>query len=94
MARKQTPLPTMEDEFEVPEVVQQAADNYKKASVAKSRAGEKFNGAKESLIGVMKDMEIKRVRIEEDGNSKWIVLDEKDVLKIEKVATKPVASAE
>jgi hypothetical protein len=75
----------MEDEFEVPEAVQDAADAYSKALTAANKAKAKFNGAKEAAIEAMREEGIDRVRIQTDKGEKWLTILEEDKLKLEKI---------
>ena len=66
----------------IPEAVEAAAEKYVKALRAKNKAAERVNTDKESLIETMRQHDIKRLRIDE--GAKVLVLEEKDVVKIEK----------
>lgn len=82
---RQDALPTMEDEFEVPKPLQDAADKYRKALLVKSRATEDCTGKKTNLIEQMQEHHIDRVRVlTEGGGDEILVLEEKEVIKIEK----------
>lgn len=79
------PLPTMEDEFEMPEEVQSAAEAYSKALTAKNKATSNFNVAKDNAIAAMREEGIDRVRIQTSSGEKWLTVDVQDKLKLEKV---------
>lgn len=80
-------LPSMEDEFEVPEIVQLAATGYKKANAAKAKATSKFTESRDSLIEAMREKNVERVRIEmTNGVEKWLWIEE--LLKIKQETVK------
>lgn len=84
------PLPTMEDEFEIPAEVEVAANECKKSAVSKGKANARYKAAKEALIEAMREHGIERVRIEVgNGNEKWLVLKEQDVIREETIKHKP-----
>lgn len=91
MARKQTVLPTMEDVDDDPNVTPETnkiAERYKCASIAKSKAGDKYKSVKEELINHMREHGIERIRIVIDGNAKFYVLNFKEEIQektVEKV---------
>lgn len=69
----------------VPQVVQNACDEYMKTMRAKNKATEKMNAAKDNCIATMKENSCNRVRVDDGG--KWLVLEEHDALKTEKIKT-------
>lgn len=82
---RQTPLAGMEDEFQVTEAVQEAADEYRKRLASKNTATGKFNTAKESLIAAMRADGVEKVRVlAKGGGAEIIKLNSTDKLKIEK----------
>ena len=84
-AKTQKPIETMEDEFEVPEAVQEAAESYTKALTSKNKATAKCTNEKERLIEAMKQNEIEKVRVLLPGGNEKIVRHQlKDAVKIEK----------
>ena len=96
MAKKMAKTPTNEAEElplaqgqlgdwleEVPEDVQEAADERMRTLRAKNKATEKYNSAQEACMQAMKEHDVKRIRI--DDGKKWLVYDEKGTLKTEKI---------
>ena len=84
MSKRQRALETMADEFKVPKPIQDAADKYNKAMLAKNRATAKFNGARDELIDQMVEHRIERVRVlAEGGGDRILRLDKKHLLKVE-----------
>lgn len=81
-------LPTMEDEFAVPEEIQDKADAYAAASNAKGKASGKFNTAKANLIDAMKENGIERVRVLTDLGEKIVEHELADKLKFKKPTAK------
>ena len=77
-------LPTMADEFEVPEQIQAQADKYAAASNAKAKSVAKFNTARDGLIDAMKETGIHRVRVLTDLGVKIVQHDLADKLHFKK----------
>lgn len=68
----------------LPEEVQSAADKYRKAQKAKSKGDANFNTEKSHLIDVMTEHHISKVRVDIDGEVKFITAVTDTKLKIEK----------
>lgn len=68
----------------VPQVVQDAADEYDKAHTVKSKAQAKLNTAKDVLVEKMRANDVRRVRIR--NGEKFLVVDSTDRIKYEKPA--------
>ena len=81
------PLPTMEDEFEVSEPIQDCCDAYSKALTAANRAKGKLNTAKDNAIAMMREEGIERVRVQTDKGEKFLTLTNEDKLRLVKVKT-------
>lgn len=79
----QTPLPTMEDEFDYPAEVTDRVKTYVETLREKNEVTAENKTAKENCIEAMKDSGLEKVRYEDpDGNWKWLVLNETNSLKI------------
>ena len=81
------PLPTMEDEFEIPAPLQECCDVYSKALTSANRAKGKLNTAKDNAIALMRDEGIERVRVQTDKGEKFLTLTNEDKLRLVKVKT-------
>jgi hypothetical protein len=85
MAKKKPPNGQLGDwQDDVPEVVQEAADDYDKAHTAKGKAQGKLNTAKDVLIEKMRANNVPKVRIR-NGEKSLVVL-ATDQIKYEKPA--------
>ena len=84
MAKRQTPLKGMEDEFAVPGPIQVSADQYAVALKAKGKSLAKFNTTKDALISAMKESGITKIRVQIDSGYKIIELEDEAKLKIRK----------
>lgn len=82
---KQQPLNTMEDEFEVPEAVQLAADKYSKSLKSKNKSAATFTASKEDLIQTMVDEQVTRVRISTESGDKYVICETDHKLRYEAI---------
>jgi hypothetical protein len=88
MAKKKPPNGQLGDwQDDVPEVVQEAADDYDKAHSAKTKAQGKLNTAKDTLVSKMRENEVDRVRIR--NGEKLLVIGSTDKINYKKPAAKP-----
>lgn len=93
MAKKAAgPQGTLGDwQDQVPKAVQEAADLYSQALVAKGKAHGKFNSAKDSLIELMKSNKCLKVRVSYKDSEKIIELEELQNLKLRKPKEQPTS---
>lgn len=87
---KQRWIDGMEDE--VPQEVQDAADDYDKAHRAHAKTKAKLNTAQEYVLQTMADHKVERVKIR--NGDKVLVYSEDAKVKIEKPKSAPDAGAE
>jgi len=81
-----TALPTMEDEFDLPEALQKAADKYRKDLEKKNKATSTLKSSKDALIAMMEEEGLTKVRVlDSSGNLQQLVLTETKAVKVKEV---------